>query len=74
MTKFQANVRFIPAHFNRIAFCNIPARWTAEVHDGLPQGVFVYSDGCQSRQEAINDLIASLKSRGYHGSLKIINY
>lgn len=69
---YTAHVRYIPAHFNRNAFCNIPARWTAEVCD-LPHGTAIYSDGCTSRQEAIDDLIADLKRRGYTGKLKIIS-
>lgn len=73
MTRLTANVQFIPAHFNRTAFCNVPARWTAEVHDGLPDGTFVYSDGCATRAEAVADLVASLKDRGLSGSLRIIN-
>lgn len=71
--KLYANVKFIPAHFNRVAFCNVSARWTAEIHDGLPEGTFIYSDGCQSRQEAIDDLVKSLHDRGYAGgTLRII--
>ena len=73
MARYTANIRFVPAHFNRTAFCNIPERWTAEVHDGLPDGTFVYSDGCQSRQEALADLIATLKTRGLSGVLQVID-
>lgn len=67
-----ATVRFVPAYFNKRCWTNIPARWTAEIHDGLPAGKFIYSEGCASRQDAINDLIAQAKAHGFTGKLKIV--
>lgn len=69
---YMALVQYRPAYFNRRCMANIPARWTAEVTDGLPAGVNVYADGCASRQEAVDDLIAKLKSRGFTGRLRIV--
>lgn len=71
--RFAATVRFVPAYFHKRLRAHIPARWTAEVHDGLPNNLFVYADGCSSRDEAVHDLIAKLKSHGLTGRLKLIN-
>lgn len=70
--RFAATVRFVPAYWHKRLCAHIPARWTAEVHDGLPEGVNVYTDGCSSREQAIAELLDALKARGFSGRLKLI--
>lgn len=69
---YVARVQFRPAYFNRTCMAHIPARWTAEVTDGLPNGKAVYSDGLASREAAVTDLIDQLKKHGLTGKLRLV--
>jgi hypothetical protein len=66
-----ARVIFRPAYFNRAALARIPARWTAEIVDGLPDGTAIYSDGLSTSAAAVDDLLAQLKARGLSGTLRL---
>lgn len=48
----------------------IVSGFRAEITDGLPDGQFVYTGVCETREEAKAELIASLKARGFSGVLK----
>lgn len=41
--------------------------YRAEITDGLPDGEFVYTGVCETRDEVKAELIASLKDRGLSG-------
>ena len=69
---FIAEVAFRPEHFNPRCGVVIPARWTVDLVEGLPRNVTrIYSDGCETRAEAIADFIAQLRRFGLSGSLKL---
>lgn len=74
MTAIRAEIAFRPAHFNPRCGANIPARWTVDLIGEIPSGAHVYSDGCQTRAEAIADFIVQLKRHGVAtGTLKLVN-
>jgi hypothetical protein len=74
MAKITARVEYRPAHWNRVAMAHIPGGWSADVLSGLRPGQVIYTDGCASREEAIGDLIAMLRDRGMHGTLKLARW
>lgn len=69
---YTAEIAFRPAYWNRTCQANIPARWTAYLQDDV-KGRTIYADGCQTREEAISDLIAKLREAGLSGKLKLVN-
>lgn len=42
----------------------------AEITDGLPDGVFVYTGVCETRDEVKAELIGALKDRGLSGVVR----
>lgn len=45
--------------------------YRAEVVDGLPEGKFIYTGVCATKQEAVQELIAQLKEHGFSGKLVV---
>jgi hypothetical protein len=69
---YSAQIAFRPEHFNPRCGAVIPARWTVDLID-TPEGVSrIYSDGCETRAEAIADFIAQLRRFGLSGALRLI--
>ncbi len=46
--------------------------WRGEIIDGLPEGRFVYTGVCATRDECKVELTSHLKCLGYHGILRIV--
>jgi hypothetical protein len=44
--------------------------YRAEITDGLPDGEFVYTGVCETRDEVKAELLANLKVRGLSGTLR----
>ena len=44
--------------------------YRAEVTDGLPDGQFVYTGVCETRDEAKTELVGALKDRGLSGVVR----
>jgi hypothetical protein len=44
--------------------------YRAEITDGLPDGVFVYTGVCETRDEVKAELIGALKDRGLSGVVR----
>jgi len=44
--------------------------WRAEVIDGLPDGVSIYTGVCADRDEVKRELIDQLKRNGFSGTLR----
>jgi hypothetical protein len=65
---YTAHVQFVPAYFNRVAYANIPARWTGDVDTN---GARVQADEA-TRDDCIAYLIAELKARGLTGRLRVV--
>lgn len=69
---YAAQIAFRPEHFNPRCGATIPARWTVDLID-VPAGISrIYSDGCETRAEAIADFIAQLRKFGLSGALRLI--
>ena len=80
----EVDVSFSPEHFNSVAYCNVPAVWTAEVTNldevGSELGfgrasefahysLYEYGD---TREEAIDGLLGYIKQYGIeHGRLRV---
>lgn len=71
MLTLQAQVWFRKGEFCRRLHTNIVEGFRAEVTDGLPEGVVIYTGVCSTRQEAIQELVVHLQQRGLNGTLKV---
>ena len=69
---YTAQIAFCAEHFNPRCGAVIPARWTVDLIDP-PRGISrIYSDGCETRVEAIADFTNQLRRFGLSGSLRLI--
>lgn len=66
-----ARVWFRKGGFDRRIWTNIVEGFRAEITSDLPGGVMIYTGVCESRQDAINELIGHLKAHGFSGKLKV---
>lgn len=78
MITLQAVVNYRPekpygvGHTAHERYTRIEPGYVAEVVDGLPNGLCrVYTGCCDSRQEAVAELIAELKRLGLSGRLRV---
>lgn len=46
--------------------------WRAEVIEGLPEGTAAYTGVCETRADALKELVSNLQSRGFSGRLQVV--
>jgi hypothetical protein len=66
---YTARVWFRKGRYN--SHLPIVEGYRAEIIDGLSDGTMVYTGACETREDAIAELIGHLKGRGLHGRLRL---
>jgi hypothetical protein len=69
-----ARIWFRKGGFERLTWTNIVEGFRAEVISDLPNGVMIHTGACETRQDAINDLIGQLRDHGFTGKLRIATW